>query len=254
MIEIRDRDYRKINLKTWKYPAGEIGYELDLDNRWKGALAFVKITCWFESSDELLLLRMLQDHLDDELGCHVEIIFPYLPASREDRRVTKNHSFGLDTICGLYKHITSFDVHNMNTATHNVKNKDPIKQITQAIVDCKPGGLIAPDKGAAERYNFPYTAFGVKQRDVDGNITKYELNTINIKQEKLLIIDDICDGGRTFIELAKLLPGKELYLYVSHGIFSKGFEELKKYYKHIYTTDSYKGERDNEFVTEYGCL
>jgi phosphoribosylpyrophosphate synthetase len=34
----------------------------------------------------------------------------------------------------------------------------------------------------------------------------------------------------------------DLYLVVSHGIFSKGFKELKKHYKKIYTSDSWSND------------
>jgi ribose-phosphate pyrophosphokinase len=40
-----------------------------------------------------------------------------------------------------------------------------------------------------------------------------------------VIADDICDGGRTFIELAKELRGmgaQIVHLYVTHGFFTKG--------------------------------
>jgi len=56
-------------------------------------------------------------------------------------------------------------------------------------------------------------------------------------------VDDICDGGGTFIGLAKALKQKNagnLYLAVSHGIFSKGFNELNKHFTKIFTTDSFK--------------
>jgi ribose-phosphate pyrophosphokinase len=39
------------------------------------------------------------------------------------------------------------------------------------------------------------------------------------------MVDDICDGGRTFIELAKELRGmgaEKVHLYVTHGFFTKG--------------------------------
>jgi len=60
----------------------------------------------------------------------------------------------------------------------------------------------------------------------------------------VIIIDDICDGGATFINIAKILTGyKEfkgkIYLIVTHGIFSKGFAELSQYFKGIYCTNSY---------------
>ena len=64
---------------------------------------------------------------------------------------------------------------------------------------------------------------------------------------KCLIIDDICDGGGTFIGLAKELKQKnagDLYLAVSHGIFSKGLEALNTYFTKLYTTDSFKTLED----------
>ena len=60
---------------------------------------------------------------------------------------------------------------------------------------------------------------------------------------RILIVDDICDGGGTFLGLAQELKAKNagnLYLAVSHGIFSRGFEDLEKVFTKIYTTDSFK--------------
>jgi ribose-phosphate pyrophosphokinase len=68
---------------------------------------------------------------------------------------------------------------------------------------------------------------------------------------KYVIIDDICDGGRTFIELAKAIKeqreGVEIYLVVTHGIFSAGFTELTKYFNGIFCTDSYRVVLDDEY-------
>jgi ribose-phosphate pyrophosphokinase len=59
---------------------------------------------------------------------------------------------------------------------------------------------------------------------------------------KYVIVDDICDGGRTFIELAKVIIAQnqeaKIYLVVTHGIFSAGFSELTNYFDGIYTTNS----------------
>ena len=66
-----------------------------------------------------------------------------------------------------------------------------------------------------------------------------------------VIIDDICDGGRTFNELAKSIKlqraDAKIYLVVTHGIFSAGFKELTKYFEHIYTTNSHRDVADDEY-------
>jgi ribose-phosphate pyrophosphokinase len=54
-------------------------------------------------------------------------------------------------------------------------------------------------------------------------------------------VDDICDGGGTFIGLAALLKSHNaghIVLIVSHGIFSKGFDLA--HIDAIYTTNSFK--------------
>jgi len=73
--------------------------------------------------------------------------------------------------------------------------------------------------------------------------------------KNFVICDDICDGGRTFIEIAKAIQynrpkeifNDKIYLCVTHGIFSAGFEELEKYFKAILTTNSVK---EDSFYTQ----
>lgn len=81
-----------------------------------------------------------------------------------------------------------------------------------------------------------------KTRNVsDGSISGFHVHGDYLSGTPCVVVDDICDGGGTFIGLAKALKEKSagnLYLVVTHGIFSKGFLELRKYYKDIITTNS----------------
>lgn len=56
-----------------------------------------------------------------------------------------------------------------------------------------------------------------------------------------VVVDDIADTGRTAVEIAKELkiPAERLSLYVSHGIFSEGTDELFEHYSTIATTNSF---------------
>ena len=63
-------------------------------------------------------------------------------------------------------------------------------------------------------------------------------------------MDDICDGGRTFTGIAKALKNKNagnIYLAVSHGIFSNGFKKFNGLIDSIFTTDSFSNIK-NKFV------
>lgn len=112
-------------------------------------------------------------------------------------------------------------------------------------------GVIAPDKGAHDRAaaaarvmgNLPvYT--GGKTRDFDsGKILGFHMEDELPAEGRFLIVDDICDGGGTFLALAEAtgLPKERLDLWVTHGIFSKGFGALTDHFGVIHTTDSYFG-------------
>jgi len=108
--------------------------------------------------------------------------------------------------------------------------------------------IVAPDAGSEKRaagvaklLNIPIVN-GYKTRDIStGAITGFGHNyDSSLYGKDLLIVDDICDGGGTFIGLGNSLKeaGAEVSLYVTHGLFSKGFVALNKIFKKIYTTDS----------------
>ena len=83
-----------------------------------------------------------------------------------------------------------------------------------------------------------------RDRDVKtGKLKEFIVYANDIDNQDCLIVDDICDGGGTFIGLAEELKKKgagKLYLAVTHGIFSKGFDGLDQYFEQIFTTNSIK--------------
>ncbi len=110
-----------------------------------------------------------------------------------------------------------------------------------------PEAVISPDAGAEKRAGLVAKRFGVpllhawKSRDVkDGHITGFGIEPCEeFRDKRLLIVDDLCDGGGTFVGLnAKLPAGALVDLYVTHGLFTKGTRELLLKFSHIYCTDS----------------
>jgi ribose-phosphate pyrophosphokinase len=112
--------------------------------------------------------------------------------------------------------------------------------------------LVSPDAGAlkkiydiAKDFNIKNVVTASKVRDIEsGNIIRTTLPTMDLRDiEQIIIIDDICDGGRTFIELAnaiKEITEIPIYLVVTHGIFSGGFEKLSDVLDGIFCTNSVK--------------
>ncbi len=117
--------------------------------------------------------------------------------------------------------------------------------------------LVSPDAGAYKKIFDVATWFGIdkiitatKVRDLKtGKILHTEVPVLDQHNDiKYVIVDDICDGGRTFIEIAKAIKGSrptaKIYLVITHGIFSAGFSELGDYFDGIYTTNSIKDISD----------
>ena len=115
--------------------------------------------------------------------------------------------------------------------------------------------LISPDAGANKKVGevarlLCRSSFirADKERDCrTGEITNTRVwCNGQLEPHKCLIVDDICDGGRTFIELGKKLKqagAQEVALYVTHGIFSKGLDVFAGSIDHIFAQNTLSGER-----------
>jgi len=89
---------------------------------------------------------------------------------------------------------------------------------------------------------------------LDGSIDKVSVGG-DVNGKDLIIIDDICDGGRTFIALSEELKkngARDIYLYVTHGIFSNGFDSLRENIKHIFVYIPFNSIEETDFVTVLG--
>lgn len=183
------------------------------------------------------------------------LVLPYLPSARGDKDVPSpartNARFA--ALSGATDIIT-LDPHS-DVWLDTVRAVNPCVRIhvisaadlfSAAGISTEYAGVIAPDEGAqrragevAELLGVPlYTA--IKHRDpATGWITRYEAPVGAPTAGRLLVVDDICDGGATFNVLANGMPANmKLDLWVTHGGFTKGFTPLLDSFDHIYTTDS----------------
>jgi phosphoribosylpyrophosphate synthetase len=85
-----------------------------------------------------------------------------------------------------------------------------------------------------------------KEHEISLHIPDSQYHEIKNDERPILIMDDLCDGGATFIVEAeylrdsKLLGDRKLYLFVYHGLFTNGLDTLLKHFDRIYTTNSYR--------------
>ena len=212
---------------------------------------WVNIVWNYSSEGELLHLAQLKDLLDKH-NIKTQLTINYLPYARQDKEVTNESTFALRSFSKLlnvlkFDKIKILDPHS-KTALNLINNSDdfyPIEQILNAKNETNCDLFCYPDKGATEEYiniyDFSYV-YGEKVRNqLTGNIENYKLIG-NVKDKSILIVDDICDGGGTFILLAQQLKesgATDINLFVTHGLFTKGIKVLTDSgIKRIFTKDS----------------
>lgn len=190
----------------------------------------------------------------NESGREVTLVCPYLPYARQDRVAVPGEPNSRDTILGMFsKHfdkIITYDIHSSFVDDDNYVYIENVEQHTiaaKAVEDYWPKFIVAPDKGAKEKaaklaslYKLPLVVCNKKRDSATGKLCGFEIAEGEEAAKsgmKGLIVDDICDGGGTFLGLVDLFSGP-LALYVTHGGFTKGLSGLFEKFDKIYTTNS----------------
>jgi len=193
---------------------------------------------------------------------------PYVPHARMDRVKNPEDVFTLKYFCEVinslnFKEVVIDDPHSdvCVALLNNVRVRTPeenVKQVIEIItgVEGESPVMFYPDKGAMKRYDGMLTlkyAYGEKTRNWEtGRIENLEIvGATNVVDKPILIVDDICSYGGTFVKAAKALHeagAKKIYLYVTHcedniekgDVFKDGLIET------VYTTNSiYTGKNNN---------
>jgi|SRR6185295_10777121 len=195
------------------------------------------VTWEFEQEAEFMQVAQLKALLDLNYGLQTGLELPYLPYARQDKSVTNDATFALFPFARLlnslnFDKIRVFDPHNVELTKHLFDRIEVVMPDVQAIVKKVKALPVYPDLGAAKRYDAPSKALRCEKvrEPLTGAITGIKVIG-KVKRTSYIIIDDICDGGRTFIEVAKKLydaGAEEVHLYTSHGIFSKGLGVLRE--------------------------
>lgn len=243
-----------------KYPAGESRITIPIEATYpETKFGGVEIDFRFESNDDLIELMLCKSQLD-HLGIPARLNILYFPYAREDKfSENKIHPCSLIPVTQFinnlnFTQVWILDPHSvaLPCLLDRVNILQPHRFLHNSLLgfneyEC----VIAPDAGAqhraekvADKLNKPcYTASKVRD-PLTGTLTSYEIDLREKLQDgsKVLVVDDICDGGFTFLRLADTIKAQgvkvELDLYVSHGIFSRGIEAILDKYQRVITTNS----------------
>lgn len=210
-----------------------------------------------DSLHEFMVGMFLVDAVNASFAAYLSggiktLVLPYLPGARQDRSNTTGDvlftakSIASEINSRHFLRVVSADPHSpvMPSLINNFVEY-PLESIYAHLWKGYTG-VIAPDKGAKARAEAAGNVldlpvyYGGKTRDVStGRLTGFEVEELP-KGGRFIVVDDICDGGGTFIGLGEKIREQGCYadLFVTHGIFSKGTRAMKEIFKNIYTTDT----------------
>lgn len=179
-------------------------------------------------------------------GKSVKWFIPFFPFARDDRRNTELDSFELGLAMSLVKDLDLkiVDPHSYTLCEIPHISSDDVQKFLGEKFSLfgKFDYNVIPDLGAAKKnkntFSCQDTLQGMKERNPKtGKLTGFGLMEDVIMEGSSIIMDDICDGGGTFMGLASVLLGKgaeEISLLVTHGLFTKGTGKLLEIFKDIY--------------------
>jgi ribose-phosphate pyrophosphokinase len=244
---------------TFIFPDGQPHFKLETYGH---EFSSVSIEAAIKSPTDLFTVLLANQVLREHGYSEVRLDIRYLMGARMDRAIDVLQPFTLELVSRLinsagFTKIRILDVHS-EVATRLIRNSVNVlpRAVVGRVFDTLSNPVIAcPDKGAVDRVNAltpgDPKVYCQKERDPQtGKLNGFRvIDNFEIKPSRgganVLIVDDICDGGGTFIGLAKELRragARSVFLYVTHGIFSKGLplEGIDQ----IYTTNSYSECKD----------
>lgn len=220
----------------------------------------VTITIRIRSFNDVGMLLVATDALRRMEVEKIHLVLPYFPAARQDRVMVAGESLSVKVYADIinvqnYQSVLILDAHSEVTPAllnrvKNISNHNFVTLALACLQNEKEYVLISPDGGALKKiYKLSQFLNGVpvvecsKKRDVKtGKLSGFKVYADDLEGKTCVIVDDICDGGGTFLGLAKELEKKncgKLMLIVTHGIFSKGLEKLTATFDEVFSTNSF---------------
>ena len=262
------------HVNQWKFPDGCIGVNINVGSLEPDVYSRkeVYVSCRFGDdysiNDNIFALGLTMDALKHQYPTsNFHLLMPYVPYGRQDRACSPGEAFSLrfvgKVINGMgFTTVTVLDPHSgvVDACIDHIQVVNQFDIFSKIHTSFREVYIVAPDQGATKKcedFAKRVGAAGVitcsKVREMStGKILGLRVLDDIFEGSDYLVLDDICDGGRTFIEVAKALTEQgeigRLDLAVTHGLFTKGAGVLADFYDTIYTTDSFISDKKHDKV------
>ena len=252
---------------TFTFSGGEEHIRFNMKDISPTGVRLVMINARLVNSQTIMLLIMAVDAIREYFGndTNIQLNCPYFPYARQDRVCMEGEAFAAQAMCEIINSIALDQVYITDPHSHVVKEwlvncmvmpqemlftlhgQPQLKRVTT---------VVSPDRGATDKakavqemLSIPYLIQAEKVRETDtGRITGVSLHG-DVEGQNVLIPDDICDGGATFVGLGTMLKkmgAAHITLFVTHGIFSKGFGVFEGIIDSVITTNSFRTKSEYE--------
>ena len=247
----------KISLKL--LPDGEPLFSLP----GTGPNTIAHLECSITSPTRLFILQQACEILGHN-GTFIQSLYiPYLMGQRMDRRIDDYHSLTLRVVSEIINDLSIpqvkvFAPHSDTVLACIADSQEDIRTLKTLYNNAAKTAdtIVLPDLGMGKRWfntiaHDLYYFEHLKDKNVVIADKKRDMQTGKLSGFRIIegkphgtcvILDDLCDGGGTFIGLAKVLRESpevtSVNLAVAHGIFSKGLS--LDGIDEIWTTNSYQ--------------
>lgn len=266
-----------MQIDRFNFPGGEVHVKLSEPLPTYSSTTVRSLTHFIRNSDDIMALLLITDAMRRSGQKNIALTLPYVPYSRQDRVMVEGEPLSLKVFADLinaqnYESVTIWDPHSDVTPAL-INNCTVIEQATLVynnmgviLHNSRDPILVCPDAGARKKILKVAKYCGISEviwadkiRDVKtGKITGTTLGSSfptpetdgrrgPVYTRDFFIVDDIIDGGATFIEIAKHLRSMtsgKIKLYATHGIFSKGLGVFDGLIDEIYTANCWLSPKE----------
>jgi ribose-phosphate pyrophosphokinase len=253
--------YPNVPVAAKVFPDGESYVRLE-GNLQGESVAIVQTTCPPMQDGRLFQLAFMADAAKRGGAVKVTAVVPYLAYARQDKMFLAGEGVSVETVARMLKaagidELLTVNIHSENTLkqfSFPAKTVSAIPLLAEYFVQkgFRKAYALSPDKGAMYIAKQAQAVLGGeaghlnKQRDRYTGQTKQTAEGLNVKDQTVIIFDDIISTGGTIMGAAKILRqqgAKHVFCACVHGLLIGDAEKriLDAGVEEIVGTDSVPG-------------
>ncbi len=266
LISPNFKDLLTPNIEIGRFPDGDSHVRIPQIAECKNAEVTLFHRLYRRQNSSLIELFLILDTLKQE-NTKVNLVVPYLPYARQDKKKLNGEVASAISICRMLKEagcnkLITFDCHFLNVAgpaefaglqIENISMGEELVAEARKIFGGEEFEIVSPDAGANylvkdqggrsfKKVRKEYSNGHIGYRDVETMECDFE-----IKGKNIFILDDMISTGSTMIkalEKCRECGAKKVCAGATHGLFLyNSVDKIKKLTDYVFSTNTIKGDK-----------